>query len=235
MTCLVHAQSRDEQRVREMLAQASNASRPQPWAKLMMQADMEAARLEHREFTRGVDVRLVNVQPFGDLNYRWNGIAQTEEYQHDILRRVIRELKGTPAGVDALVELLGFGTYGEWLSNAELSPDRFPGMLLHRKIISIIDAPSWRRLNDIRLIRIEAEAYETWWSLSLAKPRDPELFDVGVSAADYAEGADAARLQAVRLYERVLAAGHDPALRDRLAKLRRREDTGQRAWFRAGD
>lgn len=44
-----------------------------------------------------------------------------------------------------------------------------------------------------------ARAYETWWSLSLA-PDDEEL----VRASEHKEGAEEARLQAIRWYERIL-------------------------------
>ena len=44
-----------------------------------------------------------------------------------------------------------------------------------------------------------ARAYETWWSLSLA-PEDEEL----VTASEHKEGAEEARLQAIRWYERIL-------------------------------
>jgi hypothetical protein len=44
-----------------------------------------------------------------------------------------------------------------------------------------------------------ARAYETWWSLSLA-PEDEEL----VTASEHREGAEEARLQAIRWYERIL-------------------------------
>jgi hypothetical protein len=219
-----------EQHLRELLAQAIHASKPQPWAYLLIHADAEAPPLDPKG-----PGRTISVPPFGELHYKYNGIAQQWEYQHDLLRRVVRELNGTRAGADALAELLGFGPYGVWLDNDELSPDRFPSLQIHRKVISITNAPAWRKLNDVRLTRFEAEAYETWWSLSRAAPGDPELSQNNVSAADYAAGADAARLQAVRLYERVLVSKNEPALRDRVAKLRRREDTAQRAWFRVGD
>lgn len=44
-----------------------------------------------------------------------------------------------------------------------------------------------------------ARAYETWWSLSLA-PDDEEL----VTASEHKEGAEDARLQAIKRYERIL-------------------------------
>lgn len=144
-------------------------------------------------------------------------------------------MKGTRAGADALVELLGVGPYGVWLDNDELSPDRVPDLQIHRKVISILNDPAWRKLNDMRLIRIEGQAYETWWSLSRGGPDVPDLSQNGVTGADYADGAEAARLQAIRLYERIVTAGIDPGLRERVAKLRNRQNTEQRAWFRAGD
>jgi len=224
------AQPPTEQHLRELLAEANHAAKPQPWAYLLITADEQAPRLDPKG-----PGRAISVPPFGELHYEYNGIAQEWEYQHDLLRRVVRELKGTRAGADALAELLAFGPLERWLDTDELSPDRFPDHQIHRKVISIVDAPAWRKLNDLRLIRIEAEAYETWWCLSLLDADFPLLHDVGATPEEYKDGAEAARLQAIRLYERVLAAENVPGLLERVTMLRNSEDTHQWNWFRGGD
>jgi len=160
-------------------------------------------------------------------------LQRSENYDHDLLRRVVRELLGTPAGADALVALLALGPYGSpWFDDDDFLPDEFAGPALHRRIISILESPSWLKLQDMRLTQIRAEAYETWWSLSRADAQDPELSQNAVSASDYSRGADLARQKAIELYQGILAVHDDPALRVRVGQLRKRRDTYQRAWFR---
>lgn len=63
---------------------------------------------------------------FGDLHYRWNDLQQSENYEHDLLRKVVRLLRGTPPGADALAALLSLGPYGgPWFDGDELWPDEF--------------------------------------------------------------------------------------------------------------
>jgi hypothetical protein len=172
----------------------------------------------------------------GSLHYRWNELQQSENYEHDLLRWVIRERRGTPEGADALSALLSMGPYGgPWFDDDSLLPDDFTQMQLHRLIIALLTSPSWSKLKDFRLMTILGEAYETWWCLSLAKNDDPELGQAGVYASRYVPGAELARQKAVNLYEAVLASHPDPKLRNRLATLRARQDTHHRVWFRAGD
>jgi hypothetical protein len=100
---------------------------------------------------------------FPDLHYRWNEIGQSEEYQHDLLKTVVSARRGTPEGADALVVLLRS-------ASSTLDNDWVP---LFRTVIGIVGSRRWQVLKDPRLIRIEGEAYETWWSLSRANPSDP--------------------------------------------------------------
>jgi hypothetical protein len=172
----------------------------------------------------------------GYLHYRWNEIQQSENYEHDLLRLVIRQMRGTPEGADALSVLLNMGPYGgPWFDDDELLPDDFTEMQLHRRIIAVLTSPSWSKLKDFRLIRILAEAYETWWCLSLAKNDDPMLGQAGVYASRYVPGAELARMKAVNLYEAILARHTDAELSNRLATLRAHQDTHHIVWFRAGD
>ncbi len=236
MGSIAWSQTLAEQNVREIVSRAFRSARPQPYASLLMEADAEAVKLERRRPYSDSDTRCVRIPNFGCLHYTWNEIQRSENYQHDLARSLVREFRGTPAGADALVALLRLGPYGgDWFDEEEFLPDEFTELQLHRRIIGIIDSPGWRNLKDVRLMRIEAEAYETWWSLSRAKPDDPGLTQNNVSAADYSEGAETARRTAIELYRLVLAAGDDPALRRRVAEIERGQDTNQRAWFRVGD
>jgi hypothetical protein len=135
------------------------------------------------------------------LHYRWSEIQASENYEHNLLRRVVRDLQGTAPGADALVELLRSGPcfpdYEEFLETST------PESPLHYRIILLLTSATWRKLNDSRLLKIEAEAYETWWSLSVAAMDDPELEQNGLRAADFSAGAEAAlmrRLSSTRPY-----------------------------------
>jgi hypothetical protein len=193
--------------------------------------------LERRERNDCCDIRSVRIgRGLGYLHYRWNEIQQSENYEHDLLRQLIRDMRGTPAGADALSALLSLGPYGgPWFDDDELLPDDLAERGIHRRIIAILTSPGWSKLKDVRLMKILAEAYETWWCLSLAKPDDPAMQQVGVRAADYATGAELARTKAINLYEAILARQPDAKLRSRMATLRARQDTHQIVWFRGGD
>jgi hypothetical protein len=231
----VSAQSTQESTVRELVQRAVQAKRPQPWASLLLRADAEAVKLERQRRDDCCDLRSLRIPGYGELHYRWNGLQQTENYEHELLRTIVRRLRGTPTGADALASLLALGPYGPWFDDDELLPDEFVQPALHHRIIAMLTSPSWLKLRNPALMKHLAEAYETWWSLSVAKSDDPELEQNGVRATDYATGAESARRKAVEIYESLLANGGDQALRSRVVSLRNRRDTHQRAWFRVGD
>ena len=101
------SQSREEQTVRELVEKALRTDRLQPWASLLIRADAEAVKLQRRERGSSGDIRSVKITGFGNLHYRWNELQHSENYEHDLARMVVRDLRGTPAGADALVALLG--------------------------------------------------------------------------------------------------------------------------------
>lgn len=232
----LRSQSATEEKLQQLLGQVSHAARPQPWARPLIDADSEAVNLERREPCPCGDIRSVKADGFGFLHYRWNELQRSENHEHDLLRTVVRVLRGKPSGADGLVALLAPGPYGgPWFNDDDLLPDEFAGPALHRRVIAILQSPRWLKLKDTRLTRIRAEAYETWWSLSRAEPQDPELSQNAVSASDYSRGADLPRQKAIELYQGILAVHDDPVLRVRVGQLRKRQDTHQRAWFRSGD
>src|SRR5438067_11017089 len=87
-------QSPAEQRVQELLDEASRADAA-GWAKLLIQADAEATKLTLDRPGPCCGVRCVRLKPGYDLHFRWNGIAQTEEYHHDLLKTVAHTQEGT--------------------------------------------------------------------------------------------------------------------------------------------
>ena len=222
-----------EQSVRQLVEAAEQSARPQPWAGLLIRADAEAATLERREQDSSLKVRLVRVADGVDLHYRWNEIQASENYQHDLLRRVVSNLQGTPPGADALAQLLGVGPC--FVDYEGLLPSATRDLPLHERIIRMLELAAWRKLKDPRLLRIEAQAYETWWSLSVAAENDPELEQNGLRPAKFATGSQRARIKALRLYSIAATNRTDPEQLSRLVKLRTRHDTNQRAGFCGGD
>jgi len=190
-----------------------------------MQADGQAEKLERRQHDPNTVGSYPLIAPDTRLTFLWNGIAQVEEYQHDLLRKVVEAGPGTQWGADALVALLRSGSV---LSEDERVP-------LFKVVIEWLSEPGWQALKDTRLTRIEGEAYETWWSLSKASPDEPMLVDAGVSPSNFVAGAEEARLKAIADYERVLLKENDPALRRRTEELKSGHGTDQRRWFRWGD
>ena len=88
-------QVNSEQSVRHLVEAAERSARPQPWAAQLIRADAEAAALERKEQHSSGSVRSVKVADGIDLHYRWNEIQASENYQHDLLRRVVSNLRGT--------------------------------------------------------------------------------------------------------------------------------------------
>ncbi len=75
-----------------------------------------------------------------------------------------------------------------------------------------------------------AQAYETWWSLSRATPKDDY-----VQPEKYREGAEAARKRAIGIYEQVATSApqslESAYARRQLPRLKLGLDTAQRRYF----
>jgi hypothetical protein len=123
----------------------------------------------------------MEVSPF-DSDVRYGAV----DFAEDVRRR----RPGTHWGQLAFLDRLSRG----WTE--------FPGGDQYRHVIT--QGTAWLKLYPnspfaATVMGHVARAYETWWSLSLA-PDDEDL----VTAAEHKEGAQAARLQAIRWYERIL-------------------------------
>jgi hypothetical protein len=113
----------------------------------------------------------------------WNGSSQLAE---DVRRR----RPGTRWGQLAFLDRLSTG-WEEFLDGDQ-----------YRRVID--QGTAWLKQYPgspfaVRVMSEVAIAYETWWSLSLA-PDDEEL----VTASEHKEGAEEARRQAIRWYERII-------------------------------
>jgi hypothetical protein len=144
----------------------------------------------------------------------WYG---TVDFKEDVRRR----RPGTRWGQLAFLDRLS----GGWTE--------FPGGDQYRHVIT--QGTAWLKQYPnspfaVTVMSHVARAYETWWSLSLA-PDDEEL----VTASEHREGAEEARLQAIRWYERILRdaptsleAGH---ARRVLVQITVGVDTGERGFY----
>lgn len=211
--------------VRQLLSQASSHPGEQ-WTALLMRADSEAEKLATRRLTGCCGYRCIQIGEF-TLTYRWNDIAHQEEYQHDLLKIVITARRGTVEGAAALALLLKDGC------RSGVANSWTP---YFKTVLDILDAPPWRNTDSPALIRMRAEAYETWWSLSKAPVNEPILVDDGLHPADFEDGAENARRAAIATYRRLLEkASSDAAAREHLRNLQAQRDTHQHTWYCSGD
>ena len=103
-------------------------------------------------------------------------------------------------------------------------------------MLAILETKRWKDLDDYRLTKIRAEAYETWWSLSKADPKEPPFADARLDPKDFADGAATARLRAIAGYQALVKSHHaDADIAARLKKLLAGTDTEQRDWYCFGD
>ena len=210
--------------VQRLLEQA-DGKEPAEWAKLLMDADAEAVKMERRTPGRCCGYRCARIRQY-TLTFLWSEIGAREIYEHDLLKTVVRARQGTEIGAQALARLLqpGCGPLAnEWVPYFKL-------------VLDILEFPPWQNVNDTELTHIRAEAYETWWSLSRASPNEPSLRDNGLKPQDFLDGAEEARLKAIAAYRELTA--KDPSDRqvaEHLQKLLSSEDTHQRQWYCFGD
>jgi hypothetical protein len=207
-----------------LIQKAEQANDVAAWASYLMQADAAAEKLESTKPSGCCGLRCVRVRGF-ELHYRYNGIQDQENSQHDLLQHIT--------------------THEERLMALKLSCDVLPTgcqtiasqwTLYFKTVIGILESRPWRAISDPRLTKIRAEAYETWWSLSQSTPHDPDLEDQLLTPQDFVEGAAQARQQAIDAYQEIVNSKNgSPEILEHLAKLKSGEDTRQRSWFCLGD
>jgi hypothetical protein len=218
------AQDSSQVQVQKLLEQAEGKE-PAQWAKLLMDADTLAAKMERKASDGCCGYRCARIGQY-TLTFVWSEIAAQEIYQHDLLKTVVHARRGTEIGAQALTRLLEPGCGP--LATAWVPYFKF--------VLDILESPPWQGVNNTGLTRIRAEAYETWWSLSKASPNEPPLADNGLKPQDFIEGADEARSKAVAAYQELAAKDpHDSEAVEHLRKLRAGEDTHQRQWYCFGD
>ena len=159
------------------------------------------------------------------LSFEWDELGGTWVYTHDLLWRLWTTYPGTRWGEEAFLALLSRG----WDTHVACrdGSDRF------RLVIANSDA--FLRANRETPLRAQvllllAQAYETWWSLSLASDRD-EYAD----RRNYQSGALRARRNAIATYDELLQrygrSQQADFARLALPRLSLGIDTGQRRFF----
>lgn len=212
------------QTLQQLLAAASAAPAARK-AELLLAADRVASLLaDVQRGDQNIYQRAQTIAGF-QLNERYSELGGVWAYQHDLLRQVWRDYKKTEWGDAAflLLERNGWDTSGM----CESGSDQFREIIAHGEQF-LADHPSGP--HRLEVILAVGQAYETWWSLSRAGPNNDY-----VEPEKYRQGAEAARVKAIKIYEQV--AGLEPTsleavfARRELPRLKLSLDTVQRRYF----
>jgi len=216
--------------VESLLAQAQGQVDP-AGTNLMLQADTRAEAMARNNEGGCCGTRCIRIQPqpvtfniqAQPLTFKWMEFQGNEVYLHDILKTIIFRHRGTPLGARILADYLT--TTRCFLPATEWMPE-------FRAVLDILNLPEWRNSTEPALLRVRAESYETWWSLSIAPKSDPNIEANQINITDFKPGAQAARQSAIAAY-RILAAQlpKDQDIRTHLRNLIAARDTTQRNWF----
>ena len=132
--------------------------------------------------------------------YEWAPLGGTWVYDRGLLRRVLAEYGETPWGDWAFLKLQERG----WYTGATCpdDPAKFRAVIAESKKFLARRPSSPYRLDVMFDL---AQAYEAWWSITRIAPGDPYLDYV--NPADFFEGAEEARRQAIQLYAEIVRTG----------------------------
>jgi len=212
------------QTLQQLLAAASAAPAARK-AELLLAADRVANLLaDVQRGDQSIFQRAQTIAGF-QLNERYSELGGAWAYQHDLLRQVWRDYKNTEWGDAAflLQERMGWDTSGM----CESTSDQFREVIAHGEEFLANHPAGPHRLEVILAV---GQAYETWWSLSRAGPNNDY-----VEPEKYRQGADAARVKAIKIYEQVatLAPTSLEAVfaKRELPRLKLSLDTVQRRYF----
>jgi hypothetical protein len=207
------------------LLDAPSASSPDRRALLLMAADRLADSVleTERQSPRWDEQR----QRFANrgLHFEWAELDGGWIYPHDVLLRVWSEYGSTAWGEQAFLELLSRG----WTTHVACQDgsDEFRAVIEHGESF-LRERPNTPVRSQVVLLI--AQAYETWWSLSLASSNDDYA-----DRRMYQDGAMPARLKAIENYDELLqrrdAADLQVYARLALPRLRIGVDTNQRRFF----
>lgn len=229
--------TKQEQRVKSLIEAADRERKihgSRAGAKAMILADAEATKLERHARAQFAGYRSIKLAGH-KLQFDWIDFWGKEQYHHDLILSAIE--MGPPGGADALATLLRFQHYDvffSWVWSEELVLPKVERGMLYKGVIELLESEPWEGLHDPRLERVLAEAYETWWCLSLNHTEELDPYGFGIG--DFGPGSEEARQKAIELYRRVLRTRpSDAALAKRLSDIEHSVDTHQVNWFTPGD
>jgi hypothetical protein len=159
------------------------------------------------------------------LSFEWDELGGTWAYAHDLLWRLWTTAPRSSWGEEAFLALLSRG----WDTHVACreGSDRFRAVIANSETFLRANRKTLRRPEILLLL---AEAYETWWSLSVASDRDDY-----VDRRTYQSGALRARQMAIATYDELVRryGRSEQADYARLAlpRVRLGIDTGQRRFF----
>ena len=178
----------------EMLVDLADKSRTLPKPMFLLLADRLASMLGAAWDPRSQPLeRNFNV---GSLHfgYQFDQLGATWVYDHALARQVYRDCPDTPAGEWAFLTLEKLA----WNTSVGCpgDPATFRSVIAQSARFLDRHRNSPYRLDFLFHL---AQAYETWWALSQARPNDDY-----VVAANYTQGAEDARKRAIELYGQIL-------------------------------
>src|SRR5229473_7139029 len=188
-------------RLLDSLLEAAKSAPPEKKPPLLLAADAIAERLAlpsivppSPELQRELDALAGQ-----GLTFTWVELDGAWSYQNNLLWRLWREYPTSEEGADAFVLLLRQGWDKSLCCNT--GADSFRTVIQHGEEF-LSNRPKTAHRQDILFML--AQAYETWWSLSLVPELNREEGDP--SPVAYREGASAARERAVAYYDEIVEA-----------------------------
>ena len=214
----------------DSLLEAANTARAEKKPPLLLAADSIAERLAlpsivppSPELQRELDTLAAQ-----GLTFTWVELDGAWSYQNNLLWRLWREYPISEEGEDAFVLLLRQGWDKSPCCNT--GADSFRTVIQHGEEFLSRRPKTVHRRDVLFLV---AQAYETWWSLSLVPERDREEGDPSPSA--YREGALDARVKAIAYYGEIVEAAPESiegnCSRKPLELLKDNQDSHQRRFY----
>ena len=214
----------------DSLVEAAKSAVPEKKPPLLLAADAIAGRLAlpsivppNPELQRELDGLAAQ-----GLTFTWVEIDGGWFYENNLLWRLWREFPTSKEGEDAFVLLLRQGW--DKAPCCKTGLDSFHAVIDEGELFLSNRARTPHR-GDVAFLL--AQAYETWWSLSLVSEENREEGDPPPAA--YRAGAAAARERAIAYYSEIVATAPDGVeancSRTPLSLLKENEDTHQRRFY----
>ena len=228
--------SLDPKIVRQLLdnlLEATKSASPEKKPALLLAADEIAERLALPPIAPASPElqRQLNELAAEGVTFKWAELDGGWLYGHNLLWRIWREYPASEEGEEALVLLLRQGwDKSPCCNTGGRHADAFYKVIEHGEEF-LSDRPKSGHRQEV--LFLVAQAYETWWSLSLVPEQDREEGDP--SPAAYREGAAAAREKAIAFYGEIVGMVPDSleasCSRKPLELLKENEDTHQRRFY----